>query len=99
MFHLGNADFHSQPPCTHKLNSISRDSHRRGYSNSLAMVFKIADYCPEPVSFPPVEFTPEDSLTIQLHLLFINRWPAMMENDPDYGYYCETGEDNVTPVI
>lgn len=22
----------------------------------------------------------------------------MMENDPDYGYYCETGEDNVTPV-
>ena len=23
----------------------------------------------------------------------------MMENDPDYGYYCETGEDNLTPVI
>lgn len=22
----------------------------------------------------------------------------MMEDDPDYGYYCETGEDNVTPV-
>ena len=22
-----------------------------------------------------------------------------MENDPDYGYYCETGEDNLTPVI
>lgn len=25
-------------------------------------------------------------------------WPAMMENDPDYGYYCETEEDNFTPV-
>lgn len=22
----------------------------------------------------------------------------MMEDDPDYGYYCETGDDNVTPV-
>lgn len=37
--------------------------------------------------------------THNLHWLFINRWPAMMESDPDYGYYCETGEDNVTPVI
>ncbi|CAH3196378.1 unnamed protein product, partial [Porites evermanni] len=26
-------------------------------------------------------------------------WPAMMEDDPDYGYYCETGEDNVTPEM
>ena len=23
----------------------------------------------------------------------------MMEDDPDYGYYCETAEDNVTPVM
>ena len=23
----------------------------------------------------------------------------MMEDDPDYGYYCETAEDDVTPVI
>ena len=22
----------------------------------------------------------------------------MMEDDPDYGYYCETDEDNATPV-
>ena len=22
----------------------------------------------------------------------------MMENDPDYGYYCETDEDNLTAV-